>query len=304
MSLSLALLPLALLALSEARWHIRDPVSFHQARFGFAASPNSKYNWTEEWFENMPVDHFSYTDSRTFQLRYLMNTTFYQPGGPIFFYTGNEGGIEGFAENTGFMWDIAPEYGAAVVFAEHRFYGKTQPFGDDSYKSVQNLGYLSSEQALADFAVLIQYLKDERIKGAKKSAVITFGGSYGGMLTAWFRIKYPHIVDGGIAASAPVLWFEKAGIPQDIFDRIVTRTLKLSGCNLKTLVGGFAAINNLATSSDGRKYLNDIFKFENDSQVETSEDGPALVSAITQALETFAMVDYPYEANQASCGRL
>lgn len=59
------------------------------------------------------------------------------------------------------MWDIAPEYGAGVVFAEHRFYGKTQPFGDDSYKSVQNLGYLSSEQALADFAVLIQYLKDE-----------------------------------------------------------------------------------------------------------------------------------------------
>lgn len=57
------------------------------------------------------------------------------------------------------MWDIAPEYDAAIVFAEHRFYGKTKPFGNDSYKDVKNLGYLSSEQALADFAELITYLK-------------------------------------------------------------------------------------------------------------------------------------------------
>lgn len=59
------------------------------------------------------------------------------------------------------MWDIAPEYGAAVVFAEHRFYGKTKPFGDKTYSSIKNLGYLSSEQALADFAELITYLKKD-----------------------------------------------------------------------------------------------------------------------------------------------
>lgn len=59
------------------------------------------------------------------------------------------------------MWEIAPEYGAAVVFAEHRYYGKTMPFGNKSYSSVQNVGYLSSEQALADFAQLIVYLKQK-----------------------------------------------------------------------------------------------------------------------------------------------
>lgn len=59
------------------------------------------------------------------------------------------------------MWDIAPEYNAAIVFAEHRFYGKSKPFGNDSYKDVKNLGYLSSEQALADFAHLITYLKQQ-----------------------------------------------------------------------------------------------------------------------------------------------
>lgn len=59
----------------------------------------------------------------------------------------------------------------------------------------KHLNYLTSEQALADFAVLIQNLKNT-IPRAVHSPVIAIGGSYGGMLAAWFRMKYPNVVLG------------------------------------------------------------------------------------------------------------
>ncbi|ETE64189.1 Lysosomal Pro-X carboxypeptidase, partial [Ophiophagus hannah] len=93
----------------------------------------------------------------------------------------------------GFMWNVAEELDAILVFAEHRYYGESLPFGNKSYTDAKHLNYLSSQQALADFAVLIQHLKNT-IPGTENTPVIAIGGSYGGMLAAWFRMKYPHII--------------------------------------------------------------------------------------------------------------
>ncbi len=66
------------------------------------------------------LDHFNFRDDRTFQQRYLLNDQFFdQKNGPVFFYAGNEGDIESFWNNTGFMFDIAPIFQALVVFPEH-----------------------------------------------------------------------------------------------------------------------------------------------------------------------------------------
>jgi lysosomal Pro-X carboxypeptidase len=57
-------------------------------------------------------------------------------------------------------------------------------------------GFLYLPQALADYATLVYALREEY--NAVDNAVIAFGGSYGGMLASWFRIKYPNAVDGAI----------------------------------------------------------------------------------------------------------
>ena len=61
--------------------------------------------------------------------------------------------------------------------------------------SVENLKYLSSEQALADLAAFRAAMVDQ-FALTEKNKWISFGGSYPGALSAWFRYKYPHLVHG------------------------------------------------------------------------------------------------------------
>lgn len=141
----------------------------------------------------------------------------------MFFYAGNEGDIESFWNNTGFMFDIAPLFQALVVFPEHRYYGKTLPFGDASF-DLNNIGYLSVEQALADYAVFLTELKQKYNLTDSRNPIIAFGGSYGGILAAYMRYKYPNLVKGALAASAPI--YLTAGLaPSTLFFQDVTKVI-------------------------------------------------------------------------------
>ena len=125
------IIPLHLQALRQQQQQQR--VSSSDAKLVTAAAADAGTNSTAQPFTThyfpQELDHFTFTPnaSMVFRQKYLVNDTFWRRpsggngtagAGPLFVYTGNEGDIEWFATNTGFMFDIAPKFGALLVFIE------------------------------------------------------------------------------------------------------------------------------------------------------------------------------------------
>ncbi|XP_064636783.1 lysosomal Pro-X carboxypeptidase-like isoform X2 [Lineus longissimus] len=189
----------------------------------------------------------------------------------------------------GFMWEIAPIFKALVIFAEHRYYGKSMPYGKDSYKDPAHLQYFTSEQALADYAVFIRNITKD---AGRNNPVIVFGGSYGGMLAAWFRMKYPHLVAGAIAASAPIWQF--TGLTDcHMFNKIVTADYeghsKACADNIRNT---WAVINKNGATAQGRQFLTNTFKMC--KTLSSTSDVEAFKAWLYEVYGNLAMINYPY----------
>lgn len=173
--------------------------SYVHSSLSSAAAMNrpSSVNCTWKYVEQ-PLSHFARgaTQDKSYRQRLCVYSSYWAPnkGLPIFLYTGNESPVEAYVNNTGLMWNLAQSMHALVVFAEHRYFGGSIPEID----GVENcLSYLSSQEALADYASVVKWIRSSEW-GGEGSAVIAFGGSYGGMLSSWMRIMYPHAIDGGM----------------------------------------------------------------------------------------------------------
>jgi len=273
----LCCVPLALSSAAPIRpqsFRPRDPLTAHYSRHRLTATQpiaDTPYNWTTLTYGEQYVDHFGFTETQTFEQRYLVNTDYWRPPshpdgpGPIFFYCGNEGYIETFAGNSGFMFDIAGQYGALLLFLEHRYYGHSFPFGsaEAAYANTSTLQFLTSEQAIADFAHFLTWFKSDASTACEGKCVdvpvIGFGGSYGGMLSSWMRIKYPHILAGAIAASAPI-WQFYGLVSPTVYNSIVTRdyTLDTPYC-AAGIQKGWDILEYMSQSTEGLQQLTDIF---------------------------------------------
>lgn len=183
-----------------------------KSRYGvetkLSASSTSECADVEElYFKDAVVDNFAPVDKvvkwQNGGQRFFVNRQFWGgKGAPIFVFIGGEGeeSCKRLESGSLYMYELAKEHNALMVDVEHRFYGKSLPTKD---VSTANLALLTSDQALADLARVINYVKKEMFD-SPHSKVITMGGSYPGNLSGWFRLKYPSVTHGSIASSAPV----------------------------------------------------------------------------------------------------
>lgn len=176
--------------------------------FAIADSPHRMENRMRHSPENQAytildypqtLDHFNPSDQRTFQQRYVFDSSFAQTGlsSPVVLYVCGEGNcMDGELDGSSFASVLARSLGAHLVALEHRYYGASQPFDQ---MTADNLKFLSIEQAIEDLATFQKWLTANQGLTGKWVAI---GGSYPADLAAIYRLKHPELVSGAIASSA------------------------------------------------------------------------------------------------------
>lgn len=144
-----------------------------------------------------------------------------------------------------------------------------------------------------DYQVLINTIKEN--PKYKYSPVYAFGGSYGGMLAAWMRIKFPHIIHGAHASSAPIMFFPGSVSPYS-FNELVTRQWEKYRAGTKASVyNGFMALQRLRTDASQWEALDNLF--QTCQPITVYEQVDKISGMINDAIGTMQMVDYPYATN-------
>ena len=247
----------------------------------------SKYLVKKHIFHSV-VDHYSFrpTPHKTFPLRYYVSDEYYNHNStsPCFFYAGNEADIWQFINNTGFLFQAAKEFGALVVFAEHRYYGesKIQP---------HDMSFLTVEQAMADFNTLNVHIRN-KWNMPSEAAFVVFGGSYGGNLAMWLRLKNPNLWAGAIASSATPL--KHILRETNDFARIETDVYMMVSLECPDIVReGYKTLFNNAASRDNRVTIQEELHLCHVPPDEATVRN-SIYGWISGALETMVQYGYPY----------
>lgn len=138
-------------------------------------------------FFTQTLDHFN-AEAGTWTQRYYSDARAWSGAaklGPLLFIPGGEWSV---TPEKGLLYgmvrELAAELGGIAMIAEHRFYGGSIPFNNSVEEAFQpradRIGLLSVSQAMADYAKLINHVRDEH--GCPDCPVISFGGSYSGKL--------------------------------------------------------------------------------------------------------------------------
>lgn len=206
---------------------------------GFRHSSNGNFLLASEneetalFYEDQLIDHFNldkdYTGA-TYAHRYYKKSRHWKgPGYPIFVIMGGEDELDLPLLYPFVHEGLAKEFGAFILSPEHRFYGQSQPLGEDGEAENPSLDqltkFLTPDQALADAVQLIQYIRDEIGCSHDRTSneycpVITVGGSYPGFLAVMLRFRFPDIIDIGYGSSAPLELYSQEADKDAYFDKV------------------------------------------------------------------------------------
>ena len=232
----------------QTKTGLKEPLNF-----------DSDKDYEINWFHNF-IDQVDQTDKRTYLQRFWYSTEeFDTEKGPIFVYICGEYTCSvPYARE--FPHQLAQKHNGLFLVLEHRYYGESQLFDD---WSVENLRYLTIENALADTAMFLDSINHhlQENYGGSRRQVVVVGGSYPGAFSAWMRYKYPHVVDASISSSGVV----NAILNYDMYDYQIYNSTSRSdnGCtgviqNMTHVIDSYLK----AEDTEGMLNLKSVFKAE------------------------------------------
>ena len=175
---------------------------------------------SSHFYNNQKLDHFTESDTRTFAQRYIICQQYaLGDDAPALIYVGGEGpegSDSAFSSTT--HGEMMRSLNGVHIILEHRYYGASYPKVLPN-ASIENLQYLTSQQALEDMKQFIEYISNvlpqepdmlstpplNLTYSMKNSIWAVGGGSYPGNLAAWMKEKHGDVISGAISYSAPIL---------------------------------------------------------------------------------------------------
>ncbi|KAI9446834.1 peptidase S28 [Lactarius indigo] len=182
-----------------------NSLAYHAFRLSNSDEEHPPLNTT--YYFDQYIDHNNPTMG-TFKQRYWVSWEFYEPGGPMIFFTPGEVNAEGrtgYLTNLTMTGQIAKQQNGATIMIEHRFYGLSNPYPD---LSVASFRYHTIDQAINDLAFFAKNATLPFPGGDKVSPTyapwVLVGGSYSGALAAFTLHQHPDVFWAGYASSAVV----------------------------------------------------------------------------------------------------
>ncbi|KAK2071267.1 hypothetical protein P8C59_005704 [Phyllachora maydis] len=231
------------------------PLALALAQAGRDTTP--PYVLVPQYTASLPVDHFDPADTRTYDNRFFVNDTYYEPGGPVVFCDFGEqaASVDSTSQalgewngTTSAVMELAKSLHGVVVGWEHRFYGESLPVplrtaGQQNGLPVTGPAgyrYLTVEQALEDVVYFATHLFNRtQLSNANNTVLggvgatarldpyhtpwIWVGAGYSGNRGAWSRLRNPDVMYAVWASSAPVHLAPDASAYFDLISRTMPK---------------------------------------------------------------------------------